>query len=216
VTPDGHGPPILILGATAFSAEVADVVSSSGRRVAGFVENDDRSRLGDLDGLPVRWIDDVADLVDDHEVLCALGTTHRMRLITEARELGFRFATVVHASAVVSGSASLGVGVLAGVASVVAAHSSIGDFTVLNRAALVGHHTTIGPCSTISPGANIAGTCNIGERTYVGMGAIVLNNLTVGERAVIAAGAVVTTDVPDRALVAGVPATIRKTGLDGK
>ena len=33
VTPDGHGPPILILGATSFSAEVADVVSSAGRRL---------------------------------------------------------------------------------------------------------------------------------------------------------------------------------------
>ena len=62
----------------------------------------------------------------------------------------------------------------------------------------------------------MAGTCSFGERTYVGMGAIVLNNLTVGERAVIAAGAVVTDHVADRVLVAGVPATVRRTGLDGR
>jgi maltose O-acetyltransferase len=62
----------------------------------------------------------------------------------------------------------------------------------------------------------VAGSCSLGERTYVGMGAIILNNLTIGERAVIAAGAVVTDDVADRALVAGVPATVRKTGLDGR
>jgi UDP-perosamine 4-acetyltransferase len=206
----------LILGATSFSAEVADVVTSAGRCVAGFVENDDRSRLGELDGLPVLWIDDVGDLVADHEVLGGLSTTHRMRLIAQAEELGFRFATVVHPSAVVSRSARLGRGVLVGAAAVVAAHAAIGDFTILNRGAMVGHHTRIGTGSTLSPGANVAGACNLGERTYVGMGALVLDSLVVGERALIASGAVVTSEVPDRAMVAGVPATIRKTGIDGR
>jgi sugar O-acyltransferase (sialic acid O-acetyltransferase NeuD family) len=208
--------PVLILGATTFSAEVADVVSSAGRQVVGFVENDDRARLGDLDGLPVHWIDDVGDLVAECDVLGGLSTTQRIRLIAQAEELGFSFATVVHPSAVVSARATVGRGVLVGAMCVIAAHASIGDFTVLNRGAMVGHHTAIGVCSTLSPGSNVAGACTLGERTYVGMGALVLDGLEVGERAVVASGAVVTSAVPDRAMVAGVPATVRKTGIDGR
>lgn len=40
----------------------------------------------------------------------------------------------------------------------------------------------------------------------IGSGAVILCGVTIGERALIGAGAVVTHDVPDEAVVAGVPA----------
>lgn len=45
---------------------------------------------------------------------------------------------------------------------------------------------------------------------YVGFGATILPGVTVGEESVVAAGAVVTKDVPARAMVAGVPAVVKK------
>lgn len=47
---------------------------------------------------------------------------------------------------------------------------------------------------------------HIGDRVWVGTGAIVLKGVTIGDGAVVAAGAVVTSDVPARAIVAGIPA----------
>lgn len=47
----------------------------------------------------------------------------------------------------------------------------------------------------------------IHDYVFIGPRAIVLPGVTVGKGAVIAAGAVVTRDVPERAIVAGVPAT---------
>lgn len=46
----------------------------------------------------------------------------------------------------------------------------------------------------------------IRRNAWIGAGAIVLPGVTVGENAIVAAGAVVTKDVPDNAIVAGVPA----------
>jgi len=46
------------------------------------------------------------------------------------------------------------------------------------------------------------------ERVSIGSNATVLCGLTIGQQALIAAGAVVTKDVPDYAIVAGVPARI--------
>ncbi len=43
----------------------------------------------------------------------------------------------------------------------------------------------------------------------IGSGAVILCGVTIGEKALIGAGAVVTKDVPDNAVVAGVPARAR-------
>lgn len=48
----------------------------------------------------------------------------------------------------------------------------------------------------------------IKTRASIGSGAVILCGVTVGERAMVGAGAVVTGEVPDDAIVAGVPARL--------
>lgn len=48
----------------------------------------------------------------------------------------------------------------------------------------------------------------VGRGTWIASGAIVLGGVTVGAHAIVAAGAVVTRDVPDGAVVGGVPARV--------
>lgn len=51
----------------------------------------------------------------------------------------------------------------------------------------------------------------IGRDVWLGANAIILAGVTIGDGAVVAAGAVVRQDVPAYAIVAGVPAEIKKT-----
>ena len=44
----------------------------------------------------------------------------------------------------------------------------------------------------------------------IGTSAVLLPGVTVGENAIVGAGAVVTKDVPDNAIVAGVPARFQR------
>jgi maltose O-acetyltransferase len=54
----------------------------------------------------------------------------------------------------------------------------------------------------------ITGKVEIGDYCFIGPRVIILPGVKIGNGAVVAAGAVVTKDVPDFAIVAGVPATI--------
>jgi acetyltransferase-like isoleucine patch superfamily enzyme len=51
----------------------------------------------------------------------------------------------------------------------------------------------------------------VGNNVWIGYGACVLRGVTVGDNAVIGTNAVVTKDVPDNAVVAGVPARVIRT-----
>jgi acetyltransferase-like isoleucine patch superfamily enzyme len=50
----------------------------------------------------------------------------------------------------------------------------------------------------------------IGRDCWLGANAIIMSGVSIGDGVVVAAGAVVRVDIPPRAIVAGVPATVKK------
>ncbi len=75
--------------------------------------------------------------------------------------------------------------------------------------------TVVGDDVTVGHGAKFE-SCRIGRGSLVGMNAVVLQEADIGEACLIAAGAVVKESavIPDRSVVAGVPARVKKT-LEG-
>ena len=67
-------------------------------------------------------------------------------------------------------------------------------------------HDTIARSLTAGKAGPERSPVRIGDRTFIGTHAVVTRGVTVGDGCVIAAGAVVVGDVPDGAIVAGVPA----------
>jgi len=203
---------VVILGASLFAEEVADIVSEiEDYQLVGFVEGIDSKRCQqNLSGLPVMWINDVEQLDDSCRAVCAVGTTKRKKFIQQALSLGLRFTTIVHPTACVSRTALLGQGTIVSAGTVVAARTKIGHHVIINRGCLIGHHAEIGDYVTVSPGANIAGKVKIEQRSYIGMGAVILDGILVGASSVVGAGAVVTRDVPNCVQVVGVPAKVVK------
>jgi acetyltransferase-like isoleucine patch superfamily enzyme len=49
---------------------------------------------------------------------------------------------------------------------------------------------------------------NVGHNVWIGYGACILRGVTVGDNAIIGTNAVVTKDVPENAVVGGVPARV--------
>ena len=150
------GTPLLVLGARDFSFEIAELAEETGEfEVVGFVENLDPARRGEVfEGHPVHWIDDLGGLADTHLAVCGLGTTKRSAFVTQAAANGLRFATVVHPTAWVPASATLGEGTVVSAGAVVGAKATLGRHVLLNRGVLVGHHAVIGDYVSVMPGSD--------------------------------------------------------------
>lgn len=101
----------------------------------------------------------------------------------------------------------------------------INNFSIVNGTGGVdiGEDTVIGPGvriisyqhrfargATINSQPTNARPIHIGRDVWLGANSIILAGVTIGDGAVVAAGAVVREDVPAYAVVAGVPATVRK------
>jgi len=209
---------LLILGTGNFALEIADIVSEIPEfELAGFVENMDRQKCNEtIETASILWVEDINKFKDNYQALCALGSTRRNLFIEQVTAYGFRFATLVHSSAIISKRSSLEWGTIIGIGVIIASHSTIGKHVIVNRGATIGHHTEICDYTTIGPGANIAGSCCIKKSVYIGIGAVVSDHITIGSNSVIGAGAVVIEDVPDNVLVVGVPARIIKRDIKGK
>jgi serine O-acetyltransferase len=88
----------------------------------------------------------------------------------------------------------------------------IGHFggIVVNSAAKIGSNCNISQGVTIGQAnrGTRKGTPVIGDNVYIGPGAKIIGAVRVGNHCAIGANAVVTHDVPDNAVVAGIPAVI--------
>ena len=86
----------------------------------------------------------------------------------------------------------------------------IGIAPIIYYNAIITHDCRIGDFCEISPAANILGRVSIGNKTQIGAGASILPDVKIGSNVTIGAGAVVTKNIPDNAVVVGVPAKIIK------
>ena len=119
---------------------------------------------------------------------------------------GFKLATLIHPSSVVSKYAKIEVGTVVMAGAVINPFACIGLGSIINTACSIDHDCMIADGVHISPGAHIAGGVSIGEMSWLGIGCAVKQGVEMGTSVTVAAGAAVITDIPNNALVKGVPA----------
>ena len=94
----------------------------------------------------------------------------------------------------------------------------VGEDTMIDMGAVLGGRATVGKRCHVGAGAVLAGVVEPASATpviveddvLIGANAVVLEGVHIGKGAVIAAGCVVVSDVPENAVVAGVPGRIIK------
>lgn len=93
----------------------------------------------------------------------------------------------------------------------ISSQTKIGKGALIYYNSVITHDVVVGDFVEISPNVSLLGKSSVGNMSSIGAGAIIFPNVSVGKNAVVAAGSVVRENVPDSVMVAGVPATIKKT-----
>lgn len=121
-----------------------------------------------------------------------------------------QFGTAVHATAVVSGRATVGEGTVVMANATVNADTRIGKHCIVNTSASIDHDCVLEDYVHISPNATLSGDVQVGEGTHIGSGVSIIQGIRIGKWCTIGAGTVVIKDIPDYATAVGCPARIVK------
>jgi len=219
MTADGFAPrcgvDLVIVGAGGFGRETAqavhDINEAGGTwRLLGFMDDDSARHGSSVDGITViGGRDEVRSRADASVVVCtARPDDHvsRPRIVGELDLPAARYATIVHPTAAVSASSSIGPGsvLLAHVALTTAVR--VGRHVAIMPQVVLTHDDVVEDFATLASGVRLGGSVRVGRAAYLGAGALVREGCSVGAGALVGMGAVVTRDIPAYEVWAGVPA----------
>jgi UDP-perosamine 4-acetyltransferase len=131
---------------------------------------------------------------------------NRASIAAEIDAAGLPLPTLVHPSAHVEPTATLGAGVQVMPGAHVGPAARVGAGCLLNTGSIVEHDASLGAGTVIDPGAILAGRVRVGREVEVGSGAVLIPDVEVADGAIVGAGAVVVRPVAASETVVGVPA----------
>jgi sugar O-acyltransferase (sialic acid O-acetyltransferase NeuD family) len=225
----GEGPlDLLIVGAGGFARETAQAVlalaaadRAAGRaprlRLLGHLDDNPALHGVDVDGTPVLGDCDLVHERPAAQVVVCAGSPRdhavRARLV---RRLGLpaeRYATVVHPTAAVAGSCTVGPGSVLLAHCVLTASVEVGAHVAVMPHAVLTHDGTVADFATVASGVRLGGGVRVERGAYVGAGALVREYTSIGAWSLVGMGSVVLGDVPPGEVWAGTPAAaLRSAG----
>jgi sugar O-acyltransferase (sialic acid O-acetyltransferase NeuD family) len=205
----------VIVGAGGFARETAEAVRAINAvtprwELLGYVDDNADLKGVEIQGLPVLGPVAMVQDLDSASVVVCTGRPDnyfsRKRIVGRLELPPGRYATVVHPTAHLAPSTSVGRGsvILAGVVTTASVH--IGRHVMVMPGAVFTHDDHLANFVTVASRVCLGGGVRIGEGAYLGAGALVRESRTIGAWALVGMGAVVTENIPRREVWAGVPA----------
>lgn len=202
---------LLIVGAGGHGKVVAEAAAATGRWSALAFLDDRFPSLASVNGLAVRGAlaDAPALLAEFSDAVVAIGHCRtRLRVLHDLRRWGFALPTVVHPTAWVSPSATLGEGTVVFAQVAIHACARLGAGCIANTGCSIDHDAALGDGVHVCPGARLAGEVTVGDASWLGIGSSVIQRVRVGADVTVGAGAAVVRALPDGVTAVGVPARV--------
>jgi len=204
----------VIIGAGTYGEVYLAYLQEAGVDIVGFLDDNK-----DLHGSLVKGVrvlggtDLLSSLRDTYQVeavYCPIGNNKlRVRFLSLANQLGYQTPNYIHPSAIISPSVVIGKGVYVLLNTSIMPYVTIQDYVMISMNVNIAHHSVLEEGTFISTGVNFGASIVAHKYSYVGISATIMTGIkNLGEDCLVGAGAVIIKDVPDKAVVAGVPAKV--------
>ena len=157
----------------------------------------------------------VLDTIDEYEIgendefVVAIGDSAGRKMVTDKlKARGARLVNLIHPSAVIADSCSLGEGLIIYPFALISDNARIGDGCIINMYSSVAHDSVLGEYCTISAHCDVTGRCTLGDRVFMGSSSQVVPDSRIGNDVFICAGSTVMTRLRDGVKVLGNPAKL--------
>lgn len=203
---------LVIVGAGPLGREVCTwagqcIQAGQDYRLKGFLDDRPDALSGKRCELPILSTVESYEPAADDTFVCAIGEPRYRRkycAIIEAK--GGMFTTLIHPSAVVGPTVSIGAGSIICPLSQLSCDISVGTHVLFGTLSTAAHDVTIGDFVQICGSCEIDGGADIGEGAFLGSRATILPGARVGAWSFVGAGSLVLRRVAPRTKVFGVPA----------
>ena len=207
----------VIIGAGTYGEVYLAYLQEAGVDVIGFLDDDSKYDGIDVRGIPVightSALETLKETHNVEAVYCPLGENAlRVQFLERARVLGYKTPNYIHPSVLIAPHVEIaeeGVYILQ--ATQIMPFVKIEKDVMISTGANIIHHSHLKQGTFVSNGVCFGANVTSEKYAYIGMGSTVMTGVkTLGTDCLIGAGAVVIRDVPDGAVVAGVPAKVIK------
>ena len=200
---------LLIIGSGGLARTVIDLILNNKRKIKGIIDINFKDKNETINGIEV--IGDVKKLDEykpsDTDVVLAIGKSDvREKIYNKCIDLGFKFPTLIHDTAIISKTnVNLGKGLIVGAGSIIMSDVSIGDNTIIYSGCIIEHECNIGNHCTIAPSVKIAGRVQISNNVSIGIGSTIIDKIEINN-SVIITGSLVINNIEENDIVYGIPA----------
>lgn len=206
---------LLMIAAGGLAREtIASIRATGDHHLVGLLDDDAALHGRHIAGVRVLGGIEMAASSGDQLLVCAGSGAARAAISARLEAWGVapgRFATHVHASAVIGEGTVIGTGSIILAGTVLTCKVRIGDQVVLMPQVTLTHDDNVADFATLAAGVSVGGRVEIGRCSYLGMNSSVRQDLKIGEQAVLGMGAVLVGDLPAGQTWAGNPARMIST-----
>jgi len=209
---------VVILGVGGYCANLIDIMRDLDAKAGeqqyepiGYLDDDVKKHGTQYFGLPVLGgLKDAATRFPDAYFVNGIGSAEtaskKPQIIAQTGAPRERFVTLVHPTAYVAPTVTIGAGSVVAQYCVIMAGAVIGDHVKMLPQCTISYGSNIGSYSTVSTGAVTLSDVVCGVSNYLGANVSIKERVKVGDYCILGMGTVVLRDVPENSVMVGNPA----------
>ena len=207
---------VIIYGAGQNGRIVLEILQSQNiYKVIGFIDDNKQLQNRTINNIPILGDSScLTRLITDNYMLSAIVTIgdneKRADKINLLKNIKFNLINVIHKKTIISKNVKFGENIQITAGAIINTGCKIGNNVIINTAATIDHDNEIGNNVQICPGVHLAGSVKLKDNAFIGTGSVIVNNITIGKNAIVGAGSVIIKDIPDNAVVVGIPGKVRQ------